>query len=217
MTNRQVRDEITTIFVGGNDTVADTLSWAWYLLSQHPAVEAKLLAEIEATLGGRAPAASDLPRLPYTSMVVSEVLRLYPPASVLIREAIADFDIGTYRVAKGTQIVVSPWVMHRDVRYFADPEVFNPDRWADGLARRIPRYTYFPFGGGPRLCIGRSFATMEVVLVLASVAQHFQLELLPGHPVVAEEIPTLHPKYGLRMIVHRRQRGQARVQPCEIS
>lgn len=217
MTNRQVRDEITTIFVGGNDTVADTLSWAWYLLSQHPAVEAKVVAELDATLGGRAPAPSDLPRLPYTSMVVSEVLRLYPPASVLIREATADFDIGTYRVAKGTQIVVSPWVMHRDVRYFAHPDAFNPDRWADGLARRIPRYTYFPFGGGPRLCIGRSFATMEVVLVLASVAQHFQLELLPGHPVIAEEIPTLHPKYGLQMVVHRRQRGQASVQPSEMS
>ena len=209
MTDQQVRNEILTIFVGGHETVADLLSWTWYLLSQHPEVEARLLAEFDTSLGGRLPTVSDLPRLPYAAMVVSEVLRLYPPASVLMREAVADFEIGARRVTRGTEIVVSPWVIHRDPRYFADPEEFNPDRWADGLASRLPRYAYLPFGGGPRLCIGRSFAMMEAVLVLAAVAQRFHLELQPGHRVVAETIPTLHPNFGLRMVLHRRQPGGA--------
>jgi cytochrome P450 len=210
MTDQQVRNEVLTIFVGGNETVVDLLAWTWYLLSQNPQVEAKLLAELDAALGGRSPAALDLPRLPYTSMVVSEALRLYPPAPALGREAIAEFDLGGYRVTPGIQILVSQWVMHRDARYFVDPEVFDPNRWADGLASRLPRYAYFPFGGGPRLCIGKSFATMEAILVLASVAQRFRLELLPGHPVVAEEIPTLRPKYGLRVVVHARRRDVTR-------
>ncbi len=204
MVDRQVRDEVVTFLVGGYETAADLLAWAWYLLSRHPEVEAKLLAEIEAALGGRPPTAADLPRLTYTGMVVSEVLRLYPPAPALGREALVDFDLAGYRVAKGTDILVSQWVMHRDPRYFADPAAFNPDRWADGLADRLPRYAYFPFGGGPRLCIGHAFATMEATLVLAAVAQRFRLELLPGHPVVAETLPTLRPKYGLRMVVRRR-------------
>jgi cytochrome P450 len=204
MTDRQVRDEVMTIFVGGYETAADLLSWIWYLLSKHPDVDSKLIAELDAVLGGRLPTTSDLPRLTYTGTVVTEALRLYPPAPALGREALTDFEIGGYRVAKGTDILVSQWVMHRDSRYFADPDAFHPDRWADGLANRIPRYAYFPFGGGPRLCIGNSFATMEATLILASVAQQFHLELLPGHPVIPEMIPTLRPKYGLRMVVHRR-------------
>ncbi|HVC35295.1 MAG TPA: cytochrome P450 [Chloroflexota bacterium] len=216
VTARQVKDEVMAIFVGGHETVANLLAWAWYLLSQHPEVETRLLAELDTVLGGRLPTVSDLPRLPYTSTIVSEVLRLYPPASVLTREAIADVRIGAYTVARGTEIVVSPWVMHRDPRYFADPEVFKPDRWADGLASRLPRYAYFPFGGGPRLCIGKSFATMEAILVLAVVAQRFRLELLRGQRVVAEELPTLHPKFGLRMVVQPRQRGEARRSSSEM-
>jgi cytochrome P450 len=205
MTDRQVRDEILTIFVGGNETVVDLLAWTWYLLSQNPLVEAKLLAELDATLAGRSPTAADLPRLPYTGMVLSEALRLYPPAPALGREAIAEFDLGGYRVTPGTRILVSQWVMHRDPRYFANPETCDPDRWANGLASRLPRYAYFPFGGGPRQCIGKSFALLEATLILASVAQRFRLELLPGQPVVAEEIPTLRPKHGLRVVVRARR------------
>jgi cytochrome P450 len=209
LTDRQIRNEVLTIFVGGSDTVVDLLAWIWYLLSQNPGVESKLLAELDATLGGRSPTDADLPRLPYATMIVSEALRLYPPAPALGREAIADFDIGDYHVRKGTHLLVSQWVMHRDPRYFADSDAFNPDRWADGLASRLPRYAYFPFGGGPRLCIGKSFATTEAILVLAAIAQRYRLELLPGHRVVAEAIPSLRPKFGLPMVVHRRHRNQA--------
>lgn len=204
MADRQVRDEVMTILVEGYETTADLLAWIWCLLSQHPEIETKLLTELAATLDGRTPTVADLPRLKYTSMIVSEGLRLYPPAPALGREAIVDFEVGGYRVSKGTDILVSQWVMHRDPRYFVDPEAFNPDRWADGLASRIPRYAYFPFGGGPRLCIGHAFATMEATLVLASVAQRFHLELASSYPVVAETLPTLRPKSGLRMVVHRR-------------
>lgn len=204
MTDRQVRDEVMTMLVGGYETAADLLAWTWYLLSQHPEVEAKLLAELDAVLGGRVPTVTDLPHLPHTANIISETLRLYPPAPALGREAITDFKIDGYYVAKGTDIFVSQWVMHRDPRYFADPELFNPDRWATDLSSRLPRYAYFPFGGGPRQCIGNTFATMEATLVLATVAQRFRLALVPDHPVVAEEIPTLRPKYGLRMVIHRR-------------
>jgi len=202
--DEHLRNEVRTILVGGHETVADLLSWTWYLLSQHPEVEAKLLAEFETAFGGRTPAASDLPCLPYAAMVISEVLRLYPPASVLTREAIADFEIDGYLVPRGTEIVMSPWVVQRDSRYFSDPERFNPDRWTDGLASRLPHYAYFPFGGGPRLCIGKSFATQETILVLAVIARRFHLDLVPGHPVVPDPIPTLHPKFGLPMVIQRR-------------
>jgi cytochrome P450 len=205
MSDRQVRDEILTIFVGGNETVVDLLAWTWYLLTQNPSVEAKLLAELDTILTGRPPTAADLPRLPFTGMVLTEALRLYPPAPALGREAITGFELGGYRVTPGTRILVSQWVMHRDPRYFANPESFDPDRWADGLASRLPRFAYFPFGGGPRLCIGKSFALLEATLILASIAQRFRLELLPGQSVVAEAIPTLRPKHGLRVTLRARR------------
>lgn len=203
-TGEHARSEMLTIFVGGHETVADLLAWTWYLLALHPEIEARLVAELDEVLGGRSPSTSDLPRLRYASMIVAEVLRLYPPAPVLIREAVAELEIGGYKVARGTEIVMSPWVLQRDPRFFDEPEVFDPNRWADGLASRLPRYSYFPFGGGPRLCLGRSFATLEATLVLAVVAQRFHLDLVPGHPVVAEPIPTLHPKYGVLMETHPR-------------
>ena len=209
LTDRQVRDEVATMLVGGYETAADLLAWAWYLLSQHSAVEARLVAELEAVLGGRAPTVADVPNLPYTGHVVAETLRLYPPAPALGREAVADFDLGGYRVARGTDLFVSQWVIQRDSRYFPNPERFEPDRWADDLAERLPRYAYFPFGAGPRRCIGAAFATLEATLILATVAPRFRLALAPGHPVVAEQIPTLRPRYGLRMVVHRRERAGA--------
>lgn len=137
-------------------------------------------------------------------MVISETLRLYPPAPALGREVVEGFELGGQRVAKGTDILMSQWVMHRDPRYFADPEAFRPDRWADGFAERLPRFAYFPFGGGPRLCIGHAFATMEATLILVTVAQQWRLESVPGHPVVAEMIPTLRPKDGVRMVCRGR-------------
>jgi cytochrome P450 len=211
LTGRQVCDEVLTVFVGGNETVADLLAWTWYSISQHPAVEARLLAELDATLAGRLPTVADLPRLPHAATIVAEALRLYPPAPVLGRNAMANFELGGYRVTRGTEVLVSPWVMHRDPRYFDAPDAFDPDRWADGLAHRLPRYAYFPFGGGPRLCIGRSFATLEALLVLATVASRYRLALRPGHPVLAEPIPALRPKFGMRMIVRARARDGASI------
>lgn len=204
LSDRQLRDEVMTILVGGYETAADLLSWAWHLLAQHPAAAARLHAELAAILGGRTPTVADLPRLAYAGMIVSETLRLYPPAPALGREAIAPFSIDGYPVASGTDILVSQWVMHRDPRYFADPDSFLPERWGGDFAARLPRYAYFPFGGGPRRCIGHAFATMELTLVLATIAQQFRLEAVPGFPVVPEMIPTLRPKHGLRMVIHRR-------------
>lgn len=204
LAERQVRDEVMTILVGGYETAADLLAWTWYLLAQHPTSEARFLAEIDEVLGGRPPQAADLARLPYTGMIVSEVLRLYPPAPALGREVTSPFDLGGYRVARGTDVLISQWVAHRDPRYFAEPERFWPERWEDDLARRLPRYAYFPFGGGPRLCIGYAFATMEATLLLATIGQRFRLELPPGPPVAMAMIPTLRPQGGLRMICRAR-------------
>lgn len=204
LTERQVRDEVMTILVGGYETAADLLAWTWYLLARHPAIEACFQAEIDGVLGGRPPQAADLTRLPYTGMIVSEVLRLYPPAPALGREVTEPFDLGGYRVARGTDVLISQWVAHRDPRYFAEPDRFWPERWADDLARRLPRYAYFPFGGGPRLCIGHAFATMEATLLLATIGQRFRLELPPGPPVAMAMIPTLRPQGGLRMICRAR-------------
>jgi cytochrome P450 len=204
LTDQQVHNDVLTLLVAGSETVTDLLTWTWYVLSRHPEVETRLLAEIDGALGSRPPTVSDVGRLPYASAIVSEVLRLYPPAPALARAATEDVEIGGYRIERGTEIVVSQWVMQRDPRYFADPDAFDPDRWSDDLASRLPPYAYFPFGAGPRRCIGRSYATMEAVLVLVSVAQRFRLELVPGQRVVADEIPTLHPKFGLRMTVRQR-------------
>ncbi|HWP28608.1 MAG TPA: cytochrome P450, partial [Chloroflexota bacterium] len=204
MTDRQLHDEVMTLLLAGHETTAIALSWTWYLLSQHPAVEARLLAELQAVLGGRAPTAEDLPRLPYTEWVLWEALRLYPPAWALAREAVQDCEIGGYPVPAGTIVVMSQWLLHRDPRYFDAPERFLPERWADGLAKRLPRYAYFPFGGGPRLCIGAGFASLEAALVLATVLPRFRLTLVPGHPIALWPSVTLRPRYGIRMVLHRR-------------
>ena len=204
LSDQQLRDEAKTFLLAGHDTTALALSWTWYLLSQYPEVEAKLIAELRAVLGGRAPTVADLPQLRYTERVVSEALRLYPPSWALARAALRDCQIGGYRVPAGTIVLMSQWVMHRDPRYFDRPEAFDPDRWADGLANRLPRHAYFPFGAGPRLCIGNAFAMMEACLQLATIAQQFRLTLVPGHPVTPRPDVVLRPKHGMRMVVHRR-------------
>jgi cytochrome P450 len=204
MTDKQLRDEAMTLFLAGHETTALSLSWTWYLLARNPETEAKLHAELAAVLGGRAPTAADLPRLPYTERVVQESLRLYPPAYAMGREAIRDCEVGGYRVPKGMTIFLSQWVVHRDPRWYDQPEKFDPDRWANGLQERLPKFAYFPFGGGPRLCIGNSFALMETALVLATVAQRYRLELVPDHPVVPWPSMTLRPKHGIRVVLRRR-------------
>jgi cytochrome P450 len=204
MTDRQLRDEAMTLYLAGHETTALTLSWSWYLLSQHPEVEARLAAEWRDVLGGRTPTADDLPRLTYTDAVITEAMRVYPPVYLLGREATCDLELGGYRVRKGYTVFVSQWVAHRDPRYFPDPEVFRPERWLDGLAKRLPKYAYFPFGGGPRVCIGNTFALMEAALILAAVGQKYRFTYSGENPPELNPQITLLPKNGIPAVLSRR-------------
>jgi cytochrome P450 len=199
MTDRQLRDEILTFLLAGHETTAVSLSWTWYRLSQHPEAEQKLHQELRQVLGGRTPQLEDLPRLPYADKVVRESMRLYPPAWSLARTVAKEIELAGYRLPVGANVVMSPWILHRDPRFFEQPEQFNPERWTPDAAQRLPKFAYFPFGGGPRLCIGASFAIMEANLLLATIAQRFQLRLVPGHPVDALPSITLRPRHGMRM------------------
>jgi cytochrome P450 len=205
MTDKQLRDEAMTLFLAGHETTANAMAWTWYLLAQHPDVEARLTAELDAVLAGRAPTVADLPRLRYAEAVILESMRCYPPVYGFGREALDDCTVGGYRIRRGTTVIMSQWVVHRNPRYFPDPEKFDPDRWADGLAKRLPRFAYLPFGGGPRACIGNSFAMMEAVLLLAAISQKWRFSLLPDHPVIPLPTVTLRPKYGIRAMITRRR------------
>ncbi len=204
MTDRQVRDEAMTLFLAGHETTAVALSWTWYLLAQHPQVEARVTDELRAVLGGRAPALADVPRLTYTERVVTESMRLYPPAYVMGRQAARPTEVVGYPVARNVIVVMPTWIVHHDSRWFDEPETFRPERWADERVRSLPRYAYFPFGGGPRQCIGNAFAMMEAVLILATIAQRYRLALVPGQRVTPTPYVTLRPEPGIRMVVTRR-------------
>lgn len=204
MTPEQLRDEAMTIFLAGHETTANALAWTIYLLSQHPEVEERLGAEVDAALGGRPPGVDDLDRLPYTAAVIRESLRLYPPAWLLGRRSAEPFELGGHTFPAGQDVFTSPWVMHRDPRFWEDPLAFRPERWLDGLERRLPRFAYFPFGGGPRVCIGSRFAEMEAALVLAILAQRFRFRLVPGHPVAPQPLVTLRPRRGVAVILQGR-------------
>lgn len=207
MTDRQVRDEAVTLFGAGHETTAVTLTWTFYLLSQHPEVEAKLHEEIDRMLGERPPTLADLPNLTYTEQVIKESMRLYPPAWGTSREPIQDVVIGDYPIKKGATVFINIYGMHLDARFFSNPEAFDPERFSPEREKDIPKYAYLPFGMGPRVCIGNAFAMMEARLVLATIAQRFRLSLAPGHVVKPERVFTLRPKYGMKMIVHARDRG----------
>src|SRR6202142_2498962 len=202
MTPKQLRDETMTLFLAGHETTALTLSWTWYLLSENPEAEARLYEVLRSVLGERAPQVADLERLPYLKAVISEVLRLYPAAYTIARTSIAPCTIGGYDFPVDTTFLMSPWVMHRDARYFDDPEAFRPERWLDGLENRLPAGAYFPFGDGPRRCIGQGFAMLEASLVIATLARRFRFSLEPGHDVVPEPLVTLRPRNGIRMTLH---------------
>lgn len=199
MNDRQVRDEALTLFLAGHETTANALTWTFYLLAKHPRQEARLQAELAQVLNGRRPEIGDLEKLTYTRMVLSESMRLYPPAWVLGREAITDYQVGGYPVPAGSTLLMSQWVMHHDPRYYPEPLRFDPERWRPAALAHLPRYAYFPFGGGPRVCIGEQFAWMEGVLLLATLAQRWRMRLVPGHPVELLPRITLRPKYGMRM------------------
>jgi cytochrome P450 len=205
MSDRQLRDEVLTFLLAGHETTALALTWTWYLLAQHPEVENQLHAELDRVLAGRSPEFAELARLPYTECVIKESMRLYPPAWSLARTVIRDFELRGYTIPAGANVVMSQWVMHRHPAYFRDPERFDPERWLSEEAKKLPRFAYFPFGGGPRQCIGASFAMMESALLLATVAERFRLRILPDHPVRPVPSFTLRPKYGIRMTFESRR------------
>jgi cytochrome P450 len=206
MTDRQLHDEIMTLFLAGHETTANVLSWTWLLLGQNPDVEQKLIEELGRVLRGRVPTPADLPRLVYTDTVLRESMRLYPPVWVIGRRALAPFRLGEYELPADTNVLISQLIMHRDARYFPEPQRFDPDRWSasDPRAAALPRFAYFPFGGGPRVCIGAGFGMMEAVFLLATVAQQFRIQISPGQKVSMQPTVTLRPRNGIQVTVKRR-------------
>ena len=204
MGDEQLRDEVMTIVMAGHETTAIALSWTFYLLGKHPAVEEKLHSELETMLDGRPPTVGDLPRLPYTAAVIKESMRLYPPAWAIGREASEDCEIGGFHVPAKTQLFISQYVVHHDPRFFERPNSFIPERWEENLEKQLPKFAYFPFGGGPRLCIGQSFAKMEATLLLTTTAQKLRLKLVPGQRVTPQPSITLRPKNGVRVVLEGR-------------
>lgn len=218
MSDQQLRDEAITLFLAGHETTALALAHTLYLLSKHPDVERRLHAELDRVLGGRLPTADDVRALAYTERVLKEAMRLYPPAWTIGREAAEDLEVGGVHIPKGAQLLLSPWVVHRDPRWFPNPEGFDPDRWAPEVSGALPRYAYFPFGGGPRTCIGSHFAMMEATLLLAVIAQRYRIELLPGERLELEPSVTLRQKGpGLRVRVLERERERARPAPSAVA
>jgi len=203
MSDKQLRDEVITLFVAGHETTAVALAWAWHLLAEHPDAAERVRAEQAGALGSRAPTTADLPQLPYARMVIDEAMRLYPPAWVTNRQALADDEICGYRIPAGAIVLISPYVMHRHPAYWEHPERFEPERFTPERSAGRPHYAYFPFGGGPRQCIGKGLALMEAQLILGAVAQRFRLGHLPGHVVEPQALVTLRPRGGLPMFVER--------------
>jgi cytochrome P450 len=203
MSDRQLRDELITLFVAGHETTAVALTWVCHLLAEHPDAADRVRAELAAVLGDRAPVAADLPKLPYPRMVIDEAMRLYPPAWITNRQAIADDEVCGYRIPAGAIVMISPYVMHRHPAFWERPDAFDPERFAPDRSAGRPPYVYFPFGGGPRQCIGKGLALIEAQLILATVAQRFQLRHVTGHAIEPLAQVTLRPRGGMPMIVER--------------
>ncbi len=201
---KSLRDQVITIFLAGYETVANALSWTWYLLSQNPDAEKRMHEEIDRELQHRLPTYDDIPRLRYVEMVLAESMRLYPPAWAMGRQALKDFQLGDYFLPAKTTLLMSQFITHRDPRFFPDPLRFNPERFTPEAKARRTKFSYFPFGAGFRQCIGESFAWMEGVLMLATLAQKWKMTLVPGHKVEPEPLITLRPKYGMRMQIEAR-------------
>jgi cytochrome P450 len=203
MKKDQLHDELITMIFAGYETTATALSWSWYFLSTHPEIAARLRSELKAILGGRPPTYDDLSILNYTRMVVQESMRLLPPVWVGTRKAIADDEIGGYHVPANTVVTFSPYVTHRRSDIWQNPEGFDPERFLPEKSNDLHRYAYFPFGGGPRQCIGNSFAMLEAQLILASVAQQYRLDLVPGHPIEPLPLGILRPRHGVLVTLRR--------------
>jgi cytochrome P450 len=215
MSDIQVRDEVMTIFIAGHETTANALTWTFYLLSQYPNVEKKLHDEIDSVLGGidrknghavtKIPTTEDIPKLQYTEKVLRESMRIYPPVWTMGRYVENDYQVGEYTIPAGSSILMSQYVMHHDPRYYEQPEQFNPDRWTSKFKTDLPRFSYFPFGGGIRGCIGEPFAWMEGILIIATIAQKWTMRLVPGQQVKLDPAITLRPKHGIKMKLIRRK------------
>jgi cytochrome P450 len=204
MPAQQLRDEVMTLLLAGHETTAVSLSWIWLLLSQHPEAEQKLWSELRAVLNGRSPTMHDLPNLPYTERVVKEAMRLYPPVWATVRTAAKPVELGGYLIPAKSPVIMSQWVMHRDPRYYDQPTEFLPDRWLDERYKSAPRFSYFPFAGGPRICIGASFAQTEAALVLATIAQRYQIRVDPSAAIEPTPSITLRPRHGIPVTLTRR-------------
>ena len=204
MSDRQLRDEVMTLYLAGHETTSLTLSWTWYLLAQHQRVEEKLVSEWQQVLGGRTPTVDQLQQLPYTAAVIAESMRLLPPVYAIGREAIGDLELGGYRVRRGYTVLMSQWVNHRDPEYFPEPEQFRPERWENGLAKRLPKFAYYPFGGGQRMCIGSTFASIETPIVLATVGQRYRFTVDSDADIGIKPQITLEPANGIPATLWRR-------------
>lgn len=205
MSDEQIRNEVLTLFLAGHETTANTMTWAWRMLADNPEAEAKFHEEVDRVLDGRIPTLADVPQLEYTGRVIAETLRLYPPAYLFGREPVKPIRIAGYRIPKGSQVLVSPYVTHRDPRFFDEPERFDPDRFTDAGSEGRPKFAYYPFGAGPRKCIGERFAQMEAVLVLAAIGRHWRLRATDEHVPDIDPRITLRPRGGMPMVVERRQ------------
>ncbi len=206
MNDRQLRDEVATLFAAGHETTSNALSWTWFLLAQHPDVEAALHEELDRVLAGRQPTLADLPNLPYSLQIIKEAMRLYPPAWILNgRTALTDVAIGGYTIPKGSTVFVSPYVMHRLPQYFDEPDAFKPERFTPEIEKSLPKFAYMPFGGGTRVCIGNAFAMMEAQLLLATIAQTYRLAVAQSEPVPYKAQITLIPENGIQMRVVMRE------------
>ncbi|MGC2483908.1 MAG: cytochrome P450 [Nitrososphaeraceae archaeon] len=214
MSDKQVRDEVMTIFIAGHETTSNALTWTFYLLSQYPDVERKLHDELELVLGNnssnnagnRIPTADDIPKLQYTERVLRESMRLYPPVWTMGRYVENDYSVGEYTIPAGSSILMSQYVMHHDPRYYKKPEEFNPNRWTDDFNAHLPRFSYFPFGGGIRGCIGESFAWMEGILIIATIAQEWSMRLAPSQRIKLDPAITLRSRYGMKMKLLQRKK-----------
>jgi cytochrome P450 len=204
LNDKQLRDEVMTFLLAGHETTALALSWGFYLLSQNLHVQRELQQEVDRVLEGRLPNVSDLRSLTCAERVIKESMRLYPPAWAIARQVIKDFELSGYRIRAGANVVMSQWVMHRDSRFFSDPESFEPNRWLTKQCQKLPKFAYFPFGGGPRQCIGASFAMMEAVLLLTTIAGRFHVHPLAGGPVIPLPSFTLRPREGIRVVLEER-------------
>jgi cytochrome P450 len=202
MSDRQLHDEVLTLFIAGHETTANLLAWAFYLLGLHAHTQRQVQAEVARVLGGRPPTMADLPQLEFTRRVLDETLRLFPPAWIFNRSAVADDEICGYHIPAGAIVTLSPYVTHRLPEFWPNPEGFDPERFAPELANNRPHFAYFPFGGGPHQCIGQSFALAEAQLILAAIVQRYRLDLVPGHVVEPVAAVTLRPRTGLPMTVH---------------